>query len=234
MMSQNLDEHVAKFERLALQGGYNLEDAAVKDIFGRSLPAPLFAAILTHKHPQSWGDWVEAAEKHQQIYLTLKSYFGNKMPGKPQTQQNRGNFPRRTQDQWRSAFSNNQPRDNRRDPNTMDTSAQIHARGISTEERESLMKEGKCINCRKTSHLSRFCPDFSPYQGPCPPYQGPSRARNASIEEVMNGEPPKDELPKVAARAGTTAEEVIDLIRGLRDEVKDQVIQKVFMPQDFS
>jgi hypothetical protein len=48
MTTQNLDKHVAKFERLAREGGYNLEDAAVHDIFGRSLPQPLFAAILQH------------------------------------------------------------------------------------------------------------------------------------------------------------------------------------------
>jgi hypothetical protein len=74
----------------------------------------------------------------------------------------------------------------------------------------------------------------SPYQGPpCTPYTGPSRARttntNTHIEEVEDSEP-----PQVAAKAGkTTAEEAIDFIKGLGDDVKDQVIQKVFMPQDF-
>jgi hypothetical protein len=31
----------------------------------------------------------------------------------------------------------------------------------------------------------------------------------------------------------TAAQEAIDFIKGLGDDVKDQVIQKVFMPQDF-
>jgi hypothetical protein len=69
MTLQDLDEHVAKFERLAREGGYNLEDQAVKYMFGRSLPPALFAAIISHERPQAWHEWVSVAEKQQQIYL---------------------------------------------------------------------------------------------------------------------------------------------------------------------
>jgi hypothetical protein len=236
MTLQNLDEHVAQFERLAREGGYNLEDQSVKDMFGRSLPPALFAAILTHEHPHAWHEWVSAAEKQQQIYLTLKGYFGGKIPGKPfaNNQNQNQNRPRPTQNQWQQAFSN-RPRDQRRDPNTMDTSAHARARGISTEERDSLMKEGKCFNCRKTGHLSRFCPDRPPYQGPRPPYAGSSRARttHATIEGQKDDAPPPSMIKVAINGTNTTAAEAIDFIKGLGDEVKDQVIQKVFMAQDF-
>jgi hypothetical protein len=83
---------------------------------------------------------------------------------------------------------------------------------------------------------SRQCPDRPPYQGPRAPYAGPSRLRTveATIQEVERSNPPHSTISKVALNGVTTsAEEAIEFIKGLGDDVKDQVIQKVFMPQDF-
>jgi Zinc knuckle len=44
----------------------------------------------------------------------------------------------------------------RKDPNAMDVDA------LTMEEREMLMRQGKCFRCRKTGHMAKDCP---PEQG---------------------------------------------------------------------
>ena len=55
--------------------------------------------------------------------------------------------------QWQQSFA--------KDPNAMDTLAGCtRAQAAMTEdERNCLMKEGRCFNCKNTGHRSRECPD---------------------------------------------------------------------------
>jgi hypothetical protein len=105
----------------------------------------------------------------------------------------------------------------------MDTSAdRIRARQITTDERQELMKAGKCFTCKKQGHLSRDCPQKVPYI---------PRARTAQTSDVTQEEEP-------AVRTGKTkysADEIIEIMQNADDGDKDEVIQKIFMKnQDFS
>jgi hypothetical protein len=106
----------------------------------------------------------------------------------------------------------------------MDTSADcIRARQITTDERQELMKAGKCFTCKKQGHLSHDCPQKVPYV---------PRARVAQTSDVTT----QEEEP--AVRMGKTkysADEIIEIMQNTDDGGKDEVIQKIFMKnQDFS
>ena len=101
---------------------------------------------------------------------------------------------------------------------------------LSEEDREKLRKEGCCFHCKKQGHLSRFCPDK------------PSQARGNPEEEESEGEtiqatssktPTPKQMNPFLVKKKTTAQDIIRLITDTEDDVKDTIIQEVFMKQDF-
>ena len=80
------------------------------------------------------------------------------------------------------------------------------------------MKTGKCFTCKQTGHLSRDCPRRIPRNN--------TRASTSKVE----GE---DVPPPDPAKTKFSADDIIDIMRNADDKDKDEVIQKVFMTQDF-
>ena len=119
----------------------------------------------------------------------------------------------------------------------MDTTpGRVKARATNTcpplndEEHEKLRKEGRCFRCKKQGHLSRYCPDK------------PSQARGnpneeESDEETIQATSSKAAVPKQTnpflVKKKTTTQDIIRLITDAEDDVKDTIIQEVFMKQDF-
>ena len=118
----------------------------------------------------------------------------------------------------------------------MDTTpGRVKARATNTrpplndEEREKLRKEGRCFRCRKQGHLSRYCPEKH------------SQARGNPQEEDSGDEtiqattskPPLKPTNPFLIKKKTTAQDIIRLITDAEDDVKDTIIQEVFMKQDF-
>ena len=92
------------------------------------------------------------------------------------------------------------------------------ARQLTTEERTELMKTGKCFTCIQAGHLSRDCPRRVPRNNP--------RASTSKVEE-------ENDPPPGPAKTKFSADDIIDIMRNTDDKDKDEVIQKVFMTQDF-
>jgi hypothetical protein len=219
---EGLDAYISKFEQLARHANYILDNDTVIDMFCNGLPSGLFENIVMNNNPVGWTDWVRAARRHQQVYLLVQARKTRDRGGRTGDNK-KSNNPPRTKEQFRNAFSRNNQKT--RDPNAMDTTpGRVRARQITTEEREALMKAGKCFNCRKQGHLSRDCPT-----------RQPTRARVATtsaskVEEV------EDTEQEPAVRSGTvkhTSDDIIKMINECEDWDKDAVIQKVFMNQDF-
>src|SRR5579859_5405058 len=101
MIGGDLDNYMAKFERLVQASGYDINDPSMMPKFYKGLPFKLREAIVSHEvGPFTVEEWIEAAHKHQQKHLFLKAERGLT---------NLKNRPRQmgqpTQTQWRNAFS---------------------------------------------------------------------------------------------------------------------------------
>ena len=213
-----LDDYISTFERLARLGGYNLADKAVIDMFVDGLPPSLAINVAKFNDPQTFRDWKRGAVEHHTKYMWIKSRFRTK--GKTES--------RPTQDQWRKAFT-------KKGDDAMDTTpGRVKARGANTrppltdEEREKLRKEGRCFRCRKQGHLSRYCPE-KPSQARGNP--GEEESEDETIQATTS-KPTKPTNPFLVKKK-TTAQDIIRLITDAEDDVKDTIIQEVFMKQDF-
>ena len=215
-----LDDYISTFERLACLGGYNLTDKAVIDMFIDGLPTSLAINVAKFNNPRSFLNWKNGAVKHHTTYMWIKSKFCNK--GQTDT--------RPTQEQWKKAFT-------KKGDDAMDmTPGRVKARATTTcpplndEEREKLRKEGRCFRCRKQGHLSCYCPD-KPSQARGNPQEEDSedKAIQATTSKPTS---PKQTNPFLVKKK-TTAQDIIRLITDADDDVKDTIIQEVFMKQDF-
>ena len=99
---------------------------------------------------------------------------------------------------------------------------------LNDDEREKLRKEGQCFRCRKQGHLSRYCPE-KPSQARGNP---PGEDSEETIQTTVSTPPPKQTNPFLVKKK-TTAQDIIRLITDAEDDVKDTIIQEVFMKQDF-
>ena len=83
------------------------------------------------------------------------------------------------------------------------------------------MKTGKCFTCKQSGHLSCDCPRCV--------LQTNTRA---STSKVKGGEE-EDPSPVQVKANKFSADDIIEIMWNVDDKDKDEVIQKVFMVQDF-
>ena len=81
------------------------------------------------------------------------------------------------------------------------------------------MKTGKCFTCKQTGHLSCDCPRCIP--------QNNVRVSTSKAEEEEDSPPTPAKINKFSAN------DIIEIMWNANDKDKDEVIQKVFMVQDF-
>ena len=216
-----LDDYISSFERLTHLGGYNLADQAVVDMFIDGLPTSLAINMAKFNNPTDFDDWKRGAIEHHTKYMWIKSKFHSKGWGNT----------RPTQDQWKKVFT-------KKGDDVMDTTpGRVKARATNTrpplndEECEKLQKEGWCFRCKKQGHLSRYCPE-KPSQA-----RGNPDGGEELEEEAIQATSSKTAIPKQTnpflAKKKTTGQDIIRLITDTEDDVKDTIIQEVFMKQDF-
>ena len=215
MEKGELDEYTSRFRHLARMAMYQETDRKLCKDYFRGLPVGLQKTMVQMEpmdRYQELNDWVEGAIRHHCKFLQFQAYFGNP------NSNSKNNPPRRpSKQQWQQSFA--------KDPNAMDTSAgRTRAQAAMTEdERNRLMKEGWCFNCKNTEHRSRECPDK----------KGRTQIRTGESKE----DPEDKEESASAVKASTTkalsAKEVIEMVRNMEEGEKEKVIEECFM-QDFA
>ncbi len=115
----------------------------------------------------------------------------------------------------------------------MDTTpGQARAWGLSTEEQHHLQDEKKCFSCKREGHFSHDCP----WRNQRDNYQRDNSQCNAKVrkgkakedEEHSDDEAFKD---SVICNVKLSGDEIIKMVTGADDEVKDYIIQNIFMKE---
>jgi hypothetical protein len=230
MQQGNIDEYVAKFERLIREAGYDRDTPLTIELFTNGLPNGLYEAVYTMDDPQTYERWKSAVLDRQKQYIHIqarKRLDGYRPPNPRQQQQNTNQ--RRTQD-----------------PNAMDTSpGRTRARLAGSEDgmfanhpnpppykprggflqrraqENRDLKGVTCFQCQQKGHLSYDCPQRKKGQ------QSSARMASNSAED--------GEAVHVA-RNQTAREEASEWLEGaskMTDDAKDLVLQDLFQKADF-
>ena len=166
MKGEDMDDYVAKFERLARHAGYNLDDIQTLDLFTAGLPNALYQKVYELDNPQNYAQWKHHALEQQCQWLRVKTRL-NKFRPTTQPCTNWGPRPPTSTGRFQS-----------RDPNMMDTSpGQVCARMNTTNTNPPMrglpaprgqgqsngfdIREVTCYGCRQKGHMIRDCPQHT-------------------------------------------------------------------------
>jgi hypothetical protein len=153
----DLDFYISSFEHLCMRTGWGADDAGTIMLFKKGLTNGLHRAVLekTTPRPDTLRGWFEATRKQYELWAEIKASLGGSL-AKPQQEQPK----------WRTQASGggsgggaggNTRRfhlwQGVRKEDCMDVDAATLA-AITAEEKQRLMKEGRCYNCKKMGHIS--------------------------------------------------------------------------------
>jgi hypothetical protein len=167
MKGGDVDGYIAEFQDLTNRTGSNIDDGYSLELFSKGLPLALATTCINLNKPDSFDEWVKAAQSHQQGWLRIQALKGNygtsqppnRPPNSSKDEGQKGNF------NWRSRGQNNQTGRSRqftpRDPNAMDTSSTVR-KAITEAEKKEHREKGKCFECSRQGHLARDCPNRKP------------------------------------------------------------------------
>src|SRR5271155_232851 len=124
-----IDEHIAKFRMMVSESKLDKSSPVIIDLFHKTLAMPLQRRILTlESPPKKLEDWYEWATKLDHQWRRMMRILGR-------TNMNQG--------QGKAGPSNRRFFRKEKDSNTMDIDS------LSVDERNKLMKDGKCFICRQ-------------------------------------------------------------------------------------
>ena len=134
------EQIVTEFKQLIGQAGLTTRSTSnnihVIGLFQKTLNYSLTQKIMfSEVIPQTINDWFEKAIQFNTNYREAMAIFSK----------NKRNDNKMTNRSWYRPAE-------KKDPNAMDVDA------LTFEERQMLMKEGKCFKCRKTGHRAADCP----------------------------------------------------------------------------
>ena len=141
------EQVVTEFKQLIGQAGLTTRSTSdnihLIGLFWKALNYSLTHKIMFGKViPRTIDNWFEKAIQFDTNYREVTAIFG----------QNKKNDTRTTNKSWYRPAE-------KEDPNVMDVDV------LTFEERQMLMKQGKCFKCRKMGHRAADCPDETDKKG---------------------------------------------------------------------
>ncbi len=226
MEGGHINEYIAKFEWYVSMSGYNVNKPMVLDKFIKGLPNPLAKMCIEMDNPNTWDKWKVFVCKRQEVYLQWWQLLGVNNDKKDQSSK------KKDFNKWQQGFNSKRAS---QDPNTMDTTpGHTRAWCMTTEERAHLMNKGKCFNCQWKGCFNWDCPQSpSPSNRDRTPHTRKGKTKREELEEELS-EAEEEPTPKIkASKRKVMGEELIEMVKDTDNEVKDYIIQNVFMKQDF-
>ena len=163
------EQVITKFKQLIGQAG--LTTKTISDniyligLFRKALNHSLTHKIMFSKViPRTTKDWFEKAIQFNTNWREAMAIFGS----------NRKNDKMTNRSWYRPA--------EKKDPNTMEMDV------LMFEERQTLMKQGKCFKCRKTVHRVADCPDKADKRKEEPQKVDPVKNAFATIRALTKDE----------------------------------------------
>ena len=219
MLGGDVDGFIAKFECLARDAKYMLDEPTVLDKFIKGLPMKPVEGCLNQDNPETWQEWADSTRKRQGVYLKWQQILGQTtQPGQGQNpgqkSQKGDNF-----NKWRQGFRSGRAHDS----DTMDTTPGCaRAWGLSTEEQQHLQDKKKCFTCKREGHFSHDCPwrnQHDNYQRDNSQHN--TKARKGKAKEEPEEEPSDDEAFKdsVICNIKLSGDEIIKMVTSADDEV---------------
>jgi hypothetical protein len=137
----------------------------------------------------------------------------------------------------------------RKDPDAMEVDTvrteTTRANRLSDKEQQRLLKEGRCFNCKKLSHMTRTCPDKQRMGGntnnrqggqtttPLCPAQGTSHARTTVINEDEEDTKEEKGKEKEDAPLAYKPESLIEHIKRLNATDREDLLEHLVLKADF-
>jgi hypothetical protein len=137
--NESIDEHIAKLKMLATELKIDTTNSLSIKLFKETLPWGLTLELMKLKMPlktiNNWYEWAATIDHwFHKVNRAIEQTRGNSR--KEKAPQQKYYFP------WKE-----------RDLNAMDVDR------LTVEERNKLMKEGRCFKCRNTGHRANKCPE---------------------------------------------------------------------------
>ena len=103
MKEDDLDGYVDKFQYLAYRGGLDVNEPESIRLFARGLLPQVAEGCIDLDGPETYGEWVKAAQKQQLIWLKKQSFRNTSGPSQEDNESNaqRQGNPSRGQFYWR-------------------------------------------------------------------------------------------------------------------------------------
>jgi Ty3 transposon capsid-like protein/Zinc knuckle len=133
-----INKHIVKFKMLAAKLKIDMTNLLSIELFKETLPWGLTLELMKLETPlktiDDWYEWAATIDhRFYKVNLVIERTRGNS--GKEKAPQRKYYFPRKE-----------------RDPNAMDINR------LMVDERNKLIKEGRCFKCKNTGHRANECP----------------------------------------------------------------------------
>jgi hypothetical protein len=230
-----VEDYVADFERILAKSEWGRNDFGTIAAFKEGLIGGLLTALYRRRpQPATLDDWMTMAIEEEKMYSNERFDVAQS-----KARRGHGRLHDMAKDAERKASQRNKPCHDT-DPcpyDPMEVDAAKTQR-LSQEERNKLIKDGKCFGCKKHGHLYRDCPDRPPdrrNKGKGKERRKPFKPRacvleasgSAADDEDSQGETTEEEETSKNAPPAYSKKDIMTAIKTMRTQDHDELVEEL-------